>query len=177
MSYLSCAILKEAGLNNPESNIAMTLAAFFHDVTLEEDDMAKIQGRDEYAFKTLGFSEQEDFLAHPQKAKEIVEQIEGIPQEAISIIENHHEKYDGNGFPKGIDYKRLSIFSSIFNLAHELVIYIYDSGGSPDNMKDILNDLSKQYTQGNYKVALEAATRVFRKPSPVCENTEIKKVS
>lgn len=177
LSFLSCAILKEAGLDNPESNLAMTLAAFFHDVTLEEDDMAKIQCKDEYAYKTLGFGEQEDYLAHPQKARDIVEQIEGVPREALTIIENHHERYDGHGFPKGLDYKRLSIFSSIFNLAHELVLYIYDSGGTPENMNSILKDLESKYTQGNYKVALDAASRVFRKSSPVCGGSNLKQVS
>lgn len=177
LSYLSCAILKESSYQNDENAMVLTLAAFFHDVTIENAETAKIQTSHEYKFKTLGFKEQEEFLQHPSKAKALVEQIEGIPPEVFSVIEHHHERYDGTGFPQGLDFKRLSPLSSIFNLAHELTLYLFDSGGSPDHIQGILKDMDKEYVNGNYRMAFEAAQKLFQKSSPKVTNQSIKKVS
>lgn len=176
LAFLSGAILKESPYAGHENSLALTLAAFFHDVTVEDPDLAKIQSIDEYKFKTLGYEEQEEFIKHPKKAKDLLEKIEGVPIESFAIIENHHENYQGTGFPQGLDYKRLSPLSSIFNLAHELTLYIYDSGGEPKNVHSILNELSQVYQFGNYKMALDAARKVFLKAAPTVKSTQ-KKVS
>jgi len=177
LSYLACAILKESEYLSDENTMTLTVAAFFHDVTIENSETAKIQTAHEYKFKTLGYKEQEEYLDHPMKARKLIEEIEGIPQEVFSIIEHHHERYDGSGFPQGLDYKRLSPLSSIFNLAHELALYLFESGGSPANIHSILRDMEKEYTSGNYNMALEAAKKVFHKSSPQVENSSTKKVS
>ncbi len=181
LSYISNAILKETELYNEDNVMILTLAAFFHDVTVEGPEDAKIQSQTEYRFKKLGISEQEEYLRHPMKAAELVDQIEGVPQQVITIIENHHERYDGTGFPQGIDYKRISPLSALFNVAHEICLYIYDSGQNPENIKSIIRSMQGEYTQGNYKVATEAALVAFSRNTPKVANSstsdDVKKVS
>ncbi|MCR9203229.1 MAG: hypothetical protein NXH75_01540 [Halobacteriovoraceae bacterium] len=176
LAFLGGAILKESPYSDHKSALALTLAAFFHDVTVEDPELAKIQNLNEYKYKIMGYEEQEEYLQHPQKAMKLLGEIEGIPAECFSIIENHHENYQGTGFPQGLDYKRLSPLSSIFNLAHELALYIYDSGGEPKNIHSILDELAKLYVHGNYAMALQAARKVFLKASPSVKSAQ-KKVS
>lgn len=168
LAFLSGALLKESPYASHKNALCLSLAAFFHDVTIENSELAKIQKTSEYKFKTLGYKEQEEYIKHPLKARALVERIEGIPFETFAIIENHHENYYGTGFPQGLDYKRLSPLSCIFNLAHELTLYIYESGGSKDNIHQILDEFITLYPNGNYKMAVEAAIKVFKRQSPLC---------
>lgn len=176
LAYLAGAILKESPYASHENSLALTLAAFFHDVTIEDPDLAKIQKSDEYKFKTMGYQDQEDYIKHPMQAKNLLENIEGVPLESLQVVENHHEAYDGSGFPQGLDYKRLSPLSSIFNVAHELVLYIYESGGEPQNIQTIINELCEVYQFGNYAMAIQSAKKVFLKAAPAVKSTQ-KKVS
>ena len=50
-----------------------------------------------------------------------------IPPDVSVIIEQHHERPDGNGFPNGINFKRISVFSSIFIVAHDFVKYVMNN--------------------------------------------------
>lgn len=181
LSYVASAILKETELHNDDNTMILTLAAFFHDVTVEDPEMAKIQSANEYRYKQLGIVEQTNYIKHPSEARALVEQIEGVPEEVFTVIENHHERYDGNGFPQGLDYRRLSPLCSIFNVAHEICLYIYDSGQDPENIQGIIRSMLKDYTEGNYRVATEAALAAFSRNVPQVEGPqgqeEVKKVS
>ena len=160
LSYLSCALLKETSLGSQENLISLTIAAFFHDVALE-DRLCQIQSTDERAFQLLGVMEQEEVTSHPELARVIIEKVEGIAKNVGSIILQHHEKYDGSGFPMGLDFKRISPLSAVFNVAHELALYIFESGKSDDNIKAILKDMNTRYPEGNYATAMEAAFNIF----------------
>ncbi len=161
LAYLSCAILKEGPHAHPDNNLSLSVAAFFHDVFLEREEHAKIQSKNEQRFKTLGYKEKDEVTSHPQRASKLVSEINGIPTEVQTILLQHHENYEGTGFPFGIDYKRTHPLSAIFNLSHELTVYFFESGQSPENIRDIIEDLSNKYTKGNYKMALDAAIKVF----------------
>ncbi len=161
LSYLGCAILKESPYSGEEAFLAITLAAFFHDVTLEDSAIGKIQVQSERKFKNLGVEEQLEYLSHPKAASDIVKKIEGIPKEVNQIIENHHERYNGSGFPNGLNYRRLSPICSIFNVAHEIALYLYDSGNDREHVKEIILELEDEYQNGHYAMAIKAAKVVF----------------
>lgn len=168
LSFLACSLLKETSLESPENLSALTISAFFHDVSINED-FCQIQSKEEMAYKSLGLKEQEEVINHPAKARKLVESIEGIPRNVGTIIIQHHEKYDGTGFPMGLDYKRISPLSAIFNVAHELSQYIYESGNSSENIKSILDYMQERYQKGNYATAVQAAVNVFSETKAVAE--------
>jgi len=161
LTYISCSLLKESPYSHPDNHLALSVAAFFHDIALDSEEKAKIQNLYEYQFKTLGIEDQEDVINHPQKASNLVSNIVGMPEVVQTILIQHHEQYDGTGFPSGIDYKRINPLSAIFSVAHELSIYLYDSGHNKENISDIVTELSKKYLRGNFKMAIEAAQKVF----------------
>ena len=175
LSFISCSILKETAHAHPDNALTLSIAAFFHDMGLSDDDMAQVQTTHEYAFKVLGIEDQKEVLSHPKKACELVKKIAGIPANVQGVLMEHHETYDGRGFPAGIDYKRISPLSAIFIVSHELANYFYNSGQSPDNIKDIINDLQLQYLFGNFKMAIQAAAKVFIQTTEI-EDRNMKKV-
>ncbi len=161
LTYISCSLLKESPYAHPANNLALSVAAFFHDIALDKEEKARVQTKNEFQFKVLGIKDKEDVIHHPLKAAELVCEIDGIPDTVENILVQHHENYDGSGFPLGIDYKRIHPLSAIFNVSHELAMYFFDSGQNPENVRDIIIDLSQKYTRGNYKMAIDAAVKVF----------------
>ncbi|MCW8092810.1 HD-GYP domain-containing protein [Alteromonas sp. ASW11-130] len=46
--------------------------------------------------------------SHVKLGKDLVEQFEGIPESVLTIIEQHHERNDGSGYPKGLKDDEIS---------------------------------------------------------------------
>lgn len=150
-SFLACSICNLSEYAGEESNLSLTLASFFHDIALQDNDEAKMQKEDERDFQRLGNLEQDKIRSHPKKAVEIISEIEGIPKDAITIIMQHHECYDGKGFPRGLDYKKISPLSTIFNLSHEICLYIYESGKDQEYVQELIDDMKSRYPKGYYQ--------------------------
>ena len=55
---------------------------------------------------------------HPHYGHQMMSQIEHFPQEALSIILQHHEAIDGSGYPKGIREREISLLSKITSIAN-----------------------------------------------------------
>lgn len=163
LAYISGAMVKESPYAHPDNTLALSVAAFFHDITLDTPQKAKITNVKDFKFSTISLKGRNEVLEHPIKSAELVKQINGIPEVVQTMILQHHESYDGKGFPNGIDYMRTHPLSAIFNVAHELADYFFESGQDPQNITDIIDDLTNKYLRGNYKMAIEAAHKVFCK--------------
>lgn len=163
-SFIACAACNLSDIASEENTTALVIASFFHDIAINDCEKAKIQSEDERDFKTLGIVEQDEIRNHPKKAVEIISEIEGIPKNAITVILQHHETYDGRGFPRGIDYKKISPLSTIFNLSHELCLYIYESGHNKDNLIEIIEDMKQKYPKGHHSSYLDLIKRVLIQP-------------
>jgi HD-GYP domain-containing protein (c-di-GMP phosphodiesterase class II) len=178
LSYLTCAVLKETELYSEENSLSLTVAAFFHDTALENPELAKVQELNSGEYNNLGICEQEEVRKHVEKAVELVLSIEGLPGDVMTIISQHHELYEGGGFPKGIDYRRIHPLSAVFNVCHELCLYIYESGMDHQNVRQLLREFKAHYTKGNFAVAVAALERVFQVTSPlVGDNNQTKSIA
>ncbi|MGG3564868.1 HD domain-containing phosphohydrolase [Neobacillus rhizosphaerae] len=75
-----------------------------------------------YIFRKRGdmtLSEEREYQTHPEKAVEMVKTM--FPKESFSEwILYHHERWDGKGFPKGLQGEEIPIESRILALANEL---------------------------------------------------------
>jgi HD-GYP domain-containing protein (c-di-GMP phosphodiesterase class II) len=54
--------------------------------------------------------------AHPAMGVELVSQSKNVDLEILSVIENHHERMDGSGYPKGIEGFSIPLFARIAGL-------------------------------------------------------------
>lgn len=55
---------------------------------------------------------------HPEKGVEIVRKIGDIPEPVFTIIYQHHEQYDGSGYPRGISGSDIYELSEIVSIAN-----------------------------------------------------------
>jgi HD-GYP domain-containing protein (c-di-GMP phosphodiesterase class II) len=54
--------------------------------------------------------------AHPKMGAELVSQSKNVDIEILSIIENHHERMDGSGYPRGIEGASIPLLARIAGL-------------------------------------------------------------
>lgn len=84
-------------------------------------DYGKIGIKDDILKKnsTLSIKEHEEIKTHVEKTKKILQQInfEGIYTEVPEIVECHHEKIDGSGYPKGLKGEEIPLGAKIIAVA------------------------------------------------------------
>lgn len=110
VSQLACMLAKELGL--PDKQIkSLERGALLHDI-------GKIGISDTILHKPDKLTEDEWKLmrVHPDIGARIVE---GIPflQETVSVIRYHHERWDGSGYPVGLQGKEIPTQARIFAVA------------------------------------------------------------
>lgn len=106
----SSMIASELNLS-PKRCIQLKYAALLHDI-------GKI-GIDEHILNSsekLTENEWKEIRQHPEKGAHIVEDIDFLAK-SVSIIRDHHERFDGKGYPHGLSSKDLSLEAMILNVA------------------------------------------------------------
>jgi len=84
------------------------LSGIFHDYSLVKNKMNK----------ELKFKNQDAlYLSHPTQTAEILEKIKVIPQPVIDIILQHHEQYDGGGFPHSLKGDAIYELAQVVHMA------------------------------------------------------------
>ncbi|MFP4498699.1 MAG: HD domain-containing phosphohydrolase, partial [Vulcanimicrobiota bacterium] len=56
------------------------------------------------------------FESHPLKAYELLEEIKGMKEISLMIL-NHHERFDGKGYPNGTEGRQISLETGILSIA------------------------------------------------------------
>jgi hypothetical protein len=92
--------------------------------------------------------------------KILLKKKELIPMESITIIEQHHERPDGKGFPLGITVSRFNQLSAIFIVSQRFIEKIFDYHCDFTKRPEIIRELKVVYTGGPFNKALDALTSV-----------------
>jgi len=116
VAVLMTAFCKAAGMSPDEVKMYGT-GAILHDV-------GKARVADEIINKpdNLTPEEFEEIKKHPGHGRDIVESIDGITDEIIGIIYEHHENIDGSGYPRGLKGVEISYGGRITS-----IIDVYDA--------------------------------------------------
>lgn len=110
VAFYSLALGKELGL--PEDELYdLELAALFHDI-------GKIGVPDSVLLKPSRLSETEfDIMkSHPVKSAEILQGFEDF-EKIAKYARHHHERFDGKGYPEGLQGEDIPLFSRIILIA------------------------------------------------------------
>lgn len=161
-SYISCAVCKESDLSGPENFLRLSLAAFFADISLDNDELAKVETLNELNISSD--KKKKIILNHPIQSAKILEKIDGLPLGVDNIIIKHHERYDGSGFPRGIDYTRIEPLCVIFIISCELAYTLYDTGYNRDIILGKILDMEEKYIKGSFPKMISAMKAAFSIP-------------
>lgn len=109
-------------------------------------DIGKVRCPASLLFKQ-GELTQEEFeriKKHVEYSTQVIRPIKGLPKEVLSAVENHHERYDGSGYPQGISGTRIPLYSQII-----AIVDCYDAMTSRRTYGDTLTP--DQTTQIMYR--------------------------
>jgi len=106
-----CSLMAKKLKLSADDRKCLIYSAYLH-------DLGKINIPKEILIKETAFTDEEWAImkAHPKDSADIVSQIEGF-QDTIPVIMQHHEKYNGTGYPNGLSGESISYLGRILTLA------------------------------------------------------------
>jgi putative nucleotidyltransferase with HDIG domain len=100
----------EIGLKKDELE-ELEIASLFHDV-------GKLRTPDSILMKTrpLNPTELDAIKQHPEDGADILRKVKSL-RKYVSPVRHHHEHYDGQGYPDGLERDRIPLYSAIIAIA------------------------------------------------------------
>ena len=108
-------------------------------------DIGKIAIRDKIMYKSGSLDDHEynEMKHHPTVGADILREVEFL-EDIAEIVEQHHERLDGAGYPKGLCFKEILLESQIITVAdtYEALMEdrVYRKGMNPDAALRIINE-------------------------------------
>ena len=159
LAHVSCSL--SLALEWPSSTTfqKLTFAAFFHDITLSNQDLARVSSLFELAEKAAKFTDVEiqSFKNHPITVAELIRRFNEVPSDVDTIVIQHHELPDGSGFPRGIMASHIMPLSSVFIVAHDYIDFLYANPKA--TFHEFLTIHKEKYIGGSFRKIAESLIR------------------
>jgi putative nucleotidyltransferase with HDIG domain len=109
----SLRLAREMGLDAPEVK-ALEMGALFHDI-------GKIGIRDSILLKPAHLTKEEwrEMRSHPEKGAKIISRVPQL-HDALPVVLQHHERWNGGGYPAGLAGEQIDLKARIFAVADAL---------------------------------------------------------
>ncbi len=139
----------------------LSYVAVLHDLNLD-DYIIKNEHRILNSLKMnspINKQEQELILEHVPKILPLITSWAHCPDEVISIIEQHHERPDGSGFPGHLTGKEIKVLSAIFNVAHDVAAIVWDRKNEEELKRSIASLIIEYNGHPHFEEPLKALTK------------------
>jgi len=132
------------------------MASLLCDITMNSKSFDAL-----YHYQSNGGELEEDVVRHPMLASEILNRKRDlIPSETITIIEQHHERPDGKGFPNGITTTRFNQLSAVFIVCQRFVDLLFKNQFDHNQHHEMIKELQMVYQGGHFDIAMNALISV-----------------
>lgn len=161
LAHVACCVAKEMDWGSDATFSKLVLAAYMHDISLKEPGLAKVNTLRELEEKKSAFPPEEvkQYHLHPAKAADVVRSFKEVPSDVDIIVQQHHERPNGSGFPRGLLFNYISPLSSLFIVAHDLSQAILFKRAS-FNLSSWVTEKKPFFNQGNFKKVMAALEKV-----------------
>ncbi|MCB0371155.1 MAG: hypothetical protein KDD45_17500, partial [Bdellovibrionales bacterium] len=157
-------MIKRLSWESNRSIEKLTFAAIMHDLSLDEELFAEKQTllmvNDISILKST--SEGNRLLNHPTQAADIVASWPMCPSEVDTIIRQHHERPDGQGFPEELPAFKISPLAALFIMCEDLIYEVFVS--SECDLKKHLSEKQGYYSRepfvGIYGTLMEVLEKI-----------------
>lgn len=112
VAVYSIALAKKIIGENRPMLIMAGLGGLLHDVGKRKVDHRIINKS-----SALSREEWEEIKKHPTYGKEVLDEIVTIPEETKLVVFEHHENFDGTGYPMGLKGDEISTLSRVVSIA------------------------------------------------------------
>lgn len=165
-SLMICAVASnclehlEWGTEDQIKNICF--AAFFHDITIPEDQLCSIQERTELNDKELGVEDLDRVDKHALEASELISNFPEVPFGVDQLILQHHGSLNGLGFSKtdALD-NRLSPLAIVFIVVESFIHHLLKNENTEVRPAIFIKVLESRFNKGKEKKVLDAIAKSF----------------
>lgn len=161
LAHVACAMAKEMEWGSESTFSKLVLASYMHDLALRNQEIAKINSLRDLDTRKAEFPAEEvkNYHLHPAKAADVVRSFKEVPADVDIIVQQHHERPNGSGFPRGLLFNYIAPLSSLFIVAHELTQDIIAKRGA-FILKKFIEEKKPHFNQGNFKKVFAALEKV-----------------
>jgi putative nucleotidyltransferase with HDIG domain len=124
-SIFSTLLARAVDPENTSLILHSSYAGLMHDIGLSQLHIEK----DEHSM-TLTPQEQLEIRKHPKLGADLLSTTSGVPQEVKTAVLQHHEGFDGSGYPHRLAKDQISLPARIVRLTDEFTSLITGSEGS-----------------------------------------------
>ena len=158
VAHVACGIASLLGWTSGPTFLKLSFAAFLHDISMTNPEMAKLAGAEELMLQRHRFSEKEvkEYMVHCDVGAKLVKELKDLPPDVDVIIQQHHDRPDGTGMSQ-LDHTKINPLAAVFIVAHELVDF-YAGHGVDADLSLFVNHLDDSYSKGNFKAIIKAIT-------------------
>lgn len=160
LAEIACAIAHRIGWSSGPTFMKLTLAAFLHDLPLDDNRLARMKSPAEVTNHGAFTPEQlKAYKMHPAHAADYARVLHQIPPDVDNIVMQHHERPDGSGFPRGLYHHQMSPLSCIFIVAHDMLdFYLEKRPANPSThfLDAFLFAKEAEYGSGTFKEITQA---------------------
>lgn len=151
-SYIINSMIKTFPWYSEQLMIKMGEACMLCDITLSESDFDHME-----RFPMEKWTKKQ--LNHPVEIAEMLREYgRDISPDVIKVIEQHHEKPDGSGYPKGLTHSHFTLLSSIFQISADVAKQLEQVDAQTFDM-DVM--MQKIYHENQKGVCQNASMALF----------------
>jgi hypothetical protein len=139
----------DSTLNSKRVQQKLITACIFKDISLDDSELKMLINLD-HEFSRRTRQERLSIRHHPYESAKQLNQFLQFSQDELLLIERHHEKPDGTGFPKGLKADNMSGMQQLFITCYRFSHYLIEEcsrGGLIDAAK-LGSVVSRMVTEG-----------------------------
>jgi HD-GYP domain-containing protein (c-di-GMP phosphodiesterase class II) len=169
--YRHCLLISMLGHNaithvewgNKEQKSKIAFAAFFHDITIPEDNLCKIHSKKDLIDAKLSPEDYKKVERHAYQCCEVLAKYPNLPFGADNLILQHHGSLTGIGFADDQLDNRVSPLAVIFRVLEDYVDHILRLPGKEQaaERKGVLGKLEEKYNKASYRKAFLALKKTI----------------
>lgn len=141
-SYIINSMIKTFPWYSEHLMIKMGEACMLCDITLSESDF------DHMARFPMDKWTKKQYM-HPVEVAEMLRKYgKDISPDVIKVIEQHHEKPDGTGYPRGLTHSHFTLLSSIFQISAEVAAQLENVDARTFDMDHLVQEIYQNNQKG-----------------------------
>ncbi len=161
LMYVASMILKKTNLPFHLTLKKISMAAFFHDMTLPEEICNK-ELYETHPDQEVAIVDKNILLNHPRMNAEMLDKMQDdLFNDVRKIILEHHELPNGKGYPKKLDSKQISSLSALFIISHHIADCLYRNDYNKESLNQYLINIEPDFHSGNFRLFFEHAKTLF----------------
>lgn len=166
--YVATALCQQMEWTSSSTLETLAITSLLHDATLDPQTLDRFFG---VVFDEKKMREKKSNNAlrrvydHPLASASLITSDLNLPPMVAKIIEQHHEKPDGTGYPKGLRATEIDPLAAVFIVSEAFVHALHRRGMNDDAIDEAVAEVKNEFEKGNFREPVKALVGVFGLPA------------